>query len=338
MIPRLVSVVIPCYNERRTIKIVLNSILTQTYPTKEIEVVIADALSTDGTRECISEFQETHPELRVKVVDNPRRIIAAGLNAAIRNSSGTVVTRMDAHALPAPDYIEKSLKALESGLGVNVGGVIDVKPGAETWIADSIAVATAHPLGVGDARYRYTTKATETDTVAFGTYTRETYDRIGGYDETLLVNEDYEFNTRIRQSGGKIWVDPAIRAVYFSRPDLRSLAKQYFTYGYWKFRMLHRYPSTLRWRQALPPVFLLGLLMLLLFSPFWFPALILLLSAIVLYLGVLLAGAVVVSGKKRRFSPIIGVPLAIMTMHFSWGAGFWWSLINQQKQTESNGK
>jgi glycosyltransferase involved in cell wall biosynthesis len=323
----LVSVVIPCYNEHKTIKVLLEAILSQTYALECIEVVIADALSTDGTREQIEEFQEQHPEFSIRVVDNPRRIIAAGLNLAIRNSTGDVIMRMDAHAIPAPDYIEKSITALQAGVGANVGGVIDVRPGANTWIARSIAIATSHPLGVGDARYRYTSKPTEADTVAFGSYTRALYDQLAGYDESLLVNEDYEFNTRIRQSGGKIWVDPAIRAVYFSRPDLRSLAKQYFTYGFWKFKMLQRYPSTLRWRQALPPLFLLSVLMLLLFSFFFEFARILLVSGLVLYAGILLIAAVMVALRKRQFAHVLGVPLAIMTMHFSWGAGFWWSII-----------
>lgn len=331
---RLVSVVIPCYNENRTIKVVLEAIQRQTYPAEFIEVVIADALSSDGTRERIAEFQAAHPDMHIKIVDNPQRIIAAGLNIAIGNSNGQVVTRMDAHAIPAADYIEKSLSALDAGLGANVGGVIDVQPGADTWIARAIAVATSHPLGVGDARYRTSSVATEADTVAFGTFSRETFDRIGGYDESLLVNEDYEFNTRIRQSIGKIWIDPGIRAVYYSRADLKSLARQYFTYGFWKLRMLRRYPSTLRWRQALPPLFILGLLMLLLFSTFWFPALILLLSVIALYLGILLIGAVMVARKRKQISHIFGVPLAIMTMHFSWGSGFWWSLFRSIKLTD----
>jgi GT2 family glycosyltransferase len=129
--------------------------------------------------------------------------------------------------------------------------------------------AAVHPLGVGDAQYRRATTATEADTVAFGSFRRSLVDKIGYFDETLLVNEDYEFNARIRASGGRIWIDPSIRAVYFSRPNLKLLARQYFSYGYWKFRMLQRYPGTLRWRQALPPVFVFGLLMLLLGSVFW---------------------------------------------------------------------
>ena len=299
----LVSVIIPCYNEEKTITQLLDAIHRQTYPQDRLEVIIADALSIDNTRKCISDFQVEHPELNIRVVDNPKRIIPAGLNLAIASATGEVILRMDAHAIPAVDYIESCVAALEAGLGENVGGVIDVRPGKENWIGRSIAVATAHPLGVGDALYRWTAKPTEADTVAFGSFKRTLIDKIGPFDESLLINEDYEFNTRVRASGGKIWIDPAIRAVYYSRPDLRSLARQYFSYGYWKFRMLKRYPKTLRWRQALPPIFVFGILMLLLLFSFWNLARIGFAAVIGLYLAILLAGAFgIVHSKKANIA------------------------------------
>ena len=224
MEPVKVSVIIPCYNEEGTIEELLNAILAQTYPVDRLEVIIADGLSTDRTRERITNFKAGHPQLTLKVVENHQRTIPAALNQAIAASTGEVLSRMDAHAIPAPDYIEKCLAALLAGFGENTGGVIDIRHGSDTWIGRAIAVATAHPLGVGDAHYRTATKAGITDTVAFGTYRRELVERIGGYDETLRINEDYEFNTRVRRAGGKILVDPAIRVAYYSRPDLRSLA------------------------------------------------------------------------------------------------------------------
>jgi glycosyltransferase involved in cell wall biosynthesis len=321
-----VSVVIPCYNEEKTIRMLLEAIYSQSMPVGSIEVLISDGLSSDRTREEINDFQLAHPDLSIQVLDNYKRTIPAALNQAIQNATGENITRMDAHAIPAQDYIEKSLQALEAGLGENVGGVIDVKPGRDNWIGRSISIATAHPLGVGDARYRWTTKATAADTVAFGTYRKSLYEKIGGYDEKLLVNEDYEFNTRIRKTGGRIWIDPAIRAIYYSRPDLSTLAKQYFNYGFWKYRMLRRYPETLRWRQALPPLFVTGILMLLLLSIFWSVARVVLAAVAALYLLVLMVGSVGAARKKGEPLLVFGIPLAIMTMHFSWGSGFLWSM------------
>ncbi len=324
-----VSVIVPCYNEESTIGELLSAIYAQTYPLEKIEVVIADGMSTDLTRERINAFKKHHPELETRVVENTKRTIPAALNQAIDESRGEVITRMDAHAIPAIDYIEKSVAALEAGMGSNVGGVIDIRPGKDNWIATSISIAAAHPLGVGDARYRTATRAMEADTVAFGTYYRSLVEKIGKYDETLLVNEDYEFNTRIRKSGGRIWVDPAIRCVYYSRADLRSLARQYFRYGFWKFLMLVRYPKTLRWRQALPPLFVAGVLMLLLLSIFWKFAGIFLVVTLLLYLLILTGGSLAIASRKKDLLLAAGVPVAIMTIHFAWGSGFLWSLIKK---------
>jgi glycosyltransferase involved in cell wall biosynthesis len=323
----LVSIVIPCYNEEKTIEALLSAILGQTHPVDQMEVVIADGMSTDRTRERIQVFQATHPELDLHVVENIQRTIPAALNQAIAVARGEVITRMDAHAIPAVDYIERSLSALEAGLGDNVGGVIEIRPGADSWIAQAISIATAHPLGVGDARYRTATRAMQADTVAFGTYYRSLLEKIGKYDETLLVNEDYEFNTRIRKAGGTIWVDPAIRCVYYSRASLRTLARQYFTYGYWKYMMLRRYPETLRWRQALPPVFVSGILMLLLLSIIWKPSGILLALILLSYLVILAGGSLLPAVRKKKPLLVVGIPIAIATMHFSWGSGFMWSMI-----------
>ncbi len=275
--------------------------------------------------------------LNVRVVDNIQQTIPAALNQAITESHGEVLARMDAHAIPVPDYIERCVASLLAGCGENVGGVIDIKPGKDDWIGHAIAVATAHPLGVGDARYRWAKKAGEADTVAFGTYKRSLVDQIGGYDESLRINEDYEFNTRIRRAGGRIWVDPAIRVGYYSRPDLKSLARQYFTYGYWKFKMLQRYPDTLRWRQALPPVFVSGILMLSLLSIFWIPARIGLVVVLSLYLAILLVGSIKSAIKRKRVTLIPGIPIAIMTMHFSWGSGFLWSILKGLFTGSKNG-
>jgi len=337
MNPVRISVIVPCLNEEKTIAELLSAILSQTISIQWLEVIISDGMSTDHTRERITAFSHAHPELDVRVMDNLQRTIPAALNQAIRESTGQVIVRMDAHAIPAPDYIEKSLAALTAGFGENVGGVIEIQPGASGWLARAIAIATAHPLGVGDARYRTATKAVEADTVAFGMYRRELIDRIGFYDETLLVNEDYEFNARIRRQGGRIWVDPAIRAVYYSRPDLKALARQYFSYGYWKFRMLKRYPGTLRWRQALPPLFVSGVLMLLLLSGFWLPARILLGGVLSLYLGILILGSIPAALKQKSFLLVIGIPLAIITMHFSWGSGFLWSMVKSLHSGKANG-
>jgi succinoglycan biosynthesis protein ExoA len=323
-----VSIIIPCYNEQATIRLVLEALYAQTYPRAEMEVVIADGRSSDDTIGQIEQFQRERSDLLVRVVENQARTIPAALNCAIRAAQGRIIVRMDAHSRPYPDYVERCVGALDAGQGLNVGGVWEIHPGGESWIARSIAVAASHPLGVGDARYRLAPTASAVDTVPFGAYFRSLVEQIGYYDESLLSNEDYEFNTRVRQSGGRIWLDPQIRTVYYARSTFRELARQYWRYGYWKWRMLRRYPSTLRWRQALPPLFVLSLIGLILLS-IWLPlARGLLALEVIIYLGVFLLAGTLSAFRRKQASLILGLPLAIVTMHLAWGGGFLWSFIS----------
>ncbi len=322
-----VSVIIPCFNEEKTIAGVLQAIHEQDFPNAELEVIIADGLSSDGTRAAIAAFQAAHPDLPVRIVDNPRRLIPTALNLAIAAARGEVILRLDAHCVPQPGYIARSLEALQAGRGWNVGGVWQIAPGGPGWLAAAIAAAAAHPLGVGDALYRYATEAQEVDTVPFGAFRRTLIAEIGGFDESLHSNEDYEFNTRIRAAGGKVWLDPQIRSLYYARSSLPALASQYARYGYWKLRMLRRYPDSLRWRQAGPPAFVLILLGLSL-GGVWFPWLHkLLLAQVVSYILLLLAAAAERAIRARDIGLLLGMPLAMATMHISWGWAFLRSLL-----------
>ncbi len=326
-----VSIVIPCYNEAATIGLVLGALYGQSYPRDRLEVVIADGLSSDGTRKRIGEFCNLHSDLEVIVVDNQRRIIPAALNVAVAAAGGEVIIRLDAHAVPDEQYVERSVRNLLEGKGDNVGGIWLIQPGSSGWIGRSIAAAAGHPFGVGDALYRYASEPGLVDTVPFGAFFRTTFERIGKFDESLLANEDYEFNVRLRQAGGRIYLDPAICSKYHARPDLASLARQYWRYGYWKFRMLRRYPGTLRWRQALPPLFVAGLAALILAAPFFWLARAALGLAAALYLLVLIAGSLPPALRSRDLRLALGIPLAIMTMHFSWGSGFLYSIFARKE-------
>ncbi|HEX2991258.1 MAG TPA: glycosyltransferase family 2 protein [Anaerolineales bacterium] len=329
--PPKVSIIVPCYNEQSTIRLLLEALCAQTFPRAEMEVVIADGMSTDGTRAAIAAFQSEFPELDVRVVDNIRRNIPSGLNRALEAARGEIIVRLDGHSRPYPDYIERCFQAHESDRGENVGGVWEIQPGAATWIAESIAVAAAHPLGVGDAMYRLAASAAEVDTVPFGSYRRTLVHRIGAYNESLLTNEDYEFNARIRKASGRVWLDPAIRSVYFARATLGELVRQYWRYGYWKWRMLRNFPGTVRWRQALPPMFVLSLIGLGLASLFLPVARWILTAELIVYFSILLFGGAHAARKHHKIFLLPGLPLAITAMHVSWGSGFLWSMLTSSK-------
>jgi len=326
MLPK-VSVIVPCYNEQSTIRLLLDALHQQTYPRAEMEVIISDGMSQDGTREAVAAFQKDFPDLEVRLVDNPLRNIPSGVNRGIEASRGEIILRFDGHAKPYPDYVENCVTAHGEGRGENVGGVWEIRPGADTWIAKSIAVAASHPLGVGDALYRHAKQAAEVDTVPFGSFRRALIEKVGFFDEALLTNEDYEFNARVRKSGGKIWLDPSIRSVYFARATLLELIRQYWRYGFWKWRMLRRYPDTLRWRQALPPLFVLSLLVLAAVSIFFPFARILLVSELFIYFFIMMLAGFYSASQHRKAYLILGLPLAISAMHIFWGSGFLWSVL-----------
>ncbi len=321
-----VSIIIPCYNEQATISATLEAVHSQTFPRANMEVVISDAMSEDRTREMIAEFQRARSDLPVRIVDNAERAIPAALNRAIAAARGEIIIRMDAHSKPYPDYVENCVRSLKDGRGANVGGVWEIKPGAQGWVAEGIAAAAAHPLGAGDAAYRLKPEAGAVDTVPFGAFRKSLIEEIGPFDESLLTNEDYEFNVRVRQAGKTVWLDPRIRSVYFARPTFGALARQYGRYGFWKWRMLQRYPGTVRWRQALPPLFVASVFFLAALS-FWPPAAYLMAVEFILYFSILALAGSRLEAQRDNPAIIFSFLLAVIVIHFSWGGGFLWSMI-----------
>jgi len=326
--PPTVSLIVPCYNEVRTIGGLLQAIAAQTTPLGELEVIVADGRSSDGTREAVRAFGESHPELRLQIVDNPARTIPAALNAAIAHAGGEVVIRLDAHSAPRPDYVQRCLETLARTQAANAGGLWDIRPGADTWVGRGIAAAAAHPLGAGDARYRIHGAEGPVDTVPFGAFKRRWLEKVGGFNEALLTNEDYEYNVRIRRAGGVVYFDPAIRSSYTARPTLRGLARQYARYGYWKARMLLRFPGSLRWRQALPPLFVLSSAALAAGAPFSALAGSTLALGWAVYVIILLLFGAVEIIRCRRLDLLLSFPLAVATIHLAWGGAFWAGLVS----------
>ena len=329
--PNLVSIIIPCLNEEKHIGYVIDAIANQTFPKSSLEVLISDGGSLDNTINIIQSKQAEFPDLAIKIIDNPKRIIPAALNQAIRASQGEIIVRMDAHAIPDENYVNYCVENLSAQIAENIGGLWLIQAGDSGWIAKSIAFAASHPFGVGDAKYRYSNKPAFVDTVPFGAFNRGLFDQIGLYDENLLANEDYEFNMRIKQNGGKIYFDPRIRTKYFARATISALAKQYWRYGFWKFQMLKKFPKTIRFRQAIPPIFVFGLLLIFVLSFFLNWMFTIFAALIILYLMILIIGIMPLYRKEKDLRLFIGVTVAIVTMHFSWGSGFIASIFKKQR-------
>src|SRR5919109_4776451 len=264
----LVSVVIACRNEQAHIEACVRSVLAQRSPTGGFELIVADGMSDDGTRSILRRLAKESRRLRV--VDNPHQIVSSGLNTAIRAARGKIIVRMDAHTEYAPDYINQCLAALADTWADNVGGPARTK--ASNYTQAAVSAAYHSPFAVGGARFHNVDYEGYVDTVTYGCWRREVFDRIGPFDEALVRNQDDEFNLRLTKAGGKIWQSPRIKSWYRPRASLRGLFQQYMQYGYWKVRVIqkHRLPASVR--HLVPGLFVGSLSMLAFTSLWWHPA------------------------------------------------------------------
>lgn len=249
-----VSVVVPARNERHALPHLLASIERQTQP--PVEVVVADGVSDDGTREWLVEAQATRPWL--VVLDNPRRTISPALNAAIAAARAPIVARMDAHATYADDYLERVTSVFaQRPEVVAVGGSMS-SVGRGAW-GRAIATVLSRPFGLGGARHRVGGAGGPVDHAFSPAYRRESVLAVGGFDESFLANEDFELDCRLRKGGGIVWLEDTAACSWQVRETPQALARQMWRYGFYKARTLRRHPDSLRLRQLAPPGLLLGL-------------------------------------------------------------------------------
>jgi len=317
-----VTVIVPVRNEEKFIARCLESIMEQDYGRRFFEVVIVDGASTDRTKELIQIFQKQYDNLIL--LNNPRRFIPVSLNLALQRAQGEIIVRVDGHATIAPDYLTKCVEVLERTPADCVGGAI--MSTHENASGGAIALAMSSRFGVGNARFRLSGYEGYVDTLAFGAYKKNVFDRIGVFDEEFIRCEDDEFNYRLIKNGGKIYLSPQIKARYFPRTDLQQLWQQYFNYGLWKIRVLQRHASVMQLRQFIPPLFVLTLLFLAV-AGFFSPLARLLLAAVnSLYAFSALACA----AKLWRRAPHCAFPIllaAFPVLHISYGAGFLYGFI-----------
>jgi succinoglycan biosynthesis protein ExoA len=311
----LITIILPIRNEARYIARCLDAVGTQSYPSEKIEIIIVDGMSDDGTREIVTEFIISNG--RARLLDNPERIVPTALNRGIRAAQGDIIIRVDGHAIIEHDYVQRCIADLNTVQADCVGGPI--RTVGETWLAKGIALAQSSPFGVGNAAFRYTDRAQYVDTLAFGAYRREVFDRIGLFDEELVRNQDDEFNLRLLLAGGKIWLDPQIRSLYYSRSTLLSLWNQYLGYGLWKVRVIQKHGRPASWRHLVPAAFLAALVLstisgIILSVPIW-------LAVVFPYLLASFIASLQVS-SRYGWRYLVLLPLVFAILHVAYGAGF----------------
>ena len=263
-----ISVILPVRNEEKFIAACVDSIFSQDYPVELMEVIFVDGLSEDRTVEMLREMQNVHPQ--IAVLSNPHRTVPYAMNIGIRESRGEVIVRLDAHAEYPADYVRLSVETLLTQDCDNAGGVFETR--GRGFMGEAIAEMLKTPLGVGNATYRLTQEDGYVDTVPFGCWRRELFDRLGGFDERMTRNQDNELIHRIRKSGGKVYLNHNIRVLYYCRDTMRGIMRMGYMNGKWGVITMTLVPGSMGVRHFVPLAFVastIGLILLTLLTHSW---------------------------------------------------------------------
>jgi glycosyltransferase involved in cell wall biosynthesis len=318
---RKVAIIIPCYNEEKFIAACILSCLSQQNNGFELEILVCDGMSVDKTISIVNGISAKHPN--VKLIPNPKRITPVALNLGIKNTNAEIIIILGAHSELFPDYVKNCLKALdEHPDAACVGGIIESE--YSDGISNAIGLAQSASFGVGNAYFRTGRSAGYVDTVAFGAYRREAFEKAGYFDEELIRNQDDELNFRLLKSGFRIFLDPSIRSGYFVRASYKKLFRQYYQYGFWKVYANKKNSSITTVRQLIPFFFVAFLFFfpLSFFISHWF----FYLYAAILSLYLVLALFSALSSGKTFDLALKMVP-AFFILHFSYGLGYLYGIF-----------
>lgn len=321
-----ITIIIPCRNEEKFIAKCFDSILRQDYSQNNYEIILIDGMSEDKTRQIIKAYQKKECP-QIILLDNPKKRVSPALNIGIRKARGKYIIRMDAHTYYPPDYIKKCLEYLKKIKADNVGGIWITQPGANTLTARAIALGLSSRFGVGLGNtFRTSQKQGYVETVPFGAYKKEVFDRVGLFNEKLYRTEDIELNSRLRKSGGKIFITPEIKSYYQARATLKELWKQNWDNGYEVIITAREMFYALSPRHLIPFLFVLSLILSGIFSVFF--------SACGLTFSLILGSYLIANlffslklSLKHGLKYLLVLPIIFITLHFSYGLGSLWALL-----------
>jgi glycosyltransferase involved in cell wall biosynthesis len=312
-----ISIIIPCRNEERYIEQCLTSLINSTYPKESFEVLVVDGMSGDDTRRIIENYHTTYHFIHL--IDNPERTTPHALNRGIRHAKGDYIIILSAHADYPPNYCEK---LVTSSITLNAdctGPLLKTKTIHKSNSSNAIINALSDPFGVGSRFRTGATVITEVDTVAFGCYSKKTFEKYGLFDERLIRNQDIELNKRITRGGGKIYLLPDVQCTYYARETYIDLAKNNYQNGYWNILTAY-YTGTLRslsLRHFVPLGFVLALIVPILLSPLYTPMLCMSITVALLYLALIGWRA----SRIKKNTTWTHQLWAFISLHFSYGFG-----------------
>jgi len=314
-----VALLVAMRNEVGHIRQCLESILAQDYPSDLVEIWVLDGQSTDQSWAVAADVLGSHAG--AYLVANPGITQARGWNLGIARSSADVLGIVSAHAELAPNYVTQAVETLERTKADMVGG--PARAVSLGLVGEAVAVGQSTRFGVGSATFRYVEVESEVDTVFMGLCRRSVFQRVGVFDPMMDRNQDDEFSFRLRERGGRIVCNPAIRSRYHNRTTLRRLWRQYVAYGFWKVRVILRHPRQASLSHLVPAAFVTSLLVLSAGAPWWGPWPF---GAVVaLYAASSVVASVVAARGRWRVLPLL--PLVYAVLHVGYGAGFLGGLV-----------
>lgn len=311
----IVSVVMPVYNEEKYIENCILSLLQQDYPKEQMEWIFVDGGSTDKTVSIIKKYINQFPKL-IKLYDNPNKTVPYAMNIGIKGSIGKYIIRLDAHSEYANNYISKCAYYLDNTDADNVGGVIETK--SKGFIGNAIALMLSSKFGVGNSQFRTNGKSGYVDTVPFGAFRREVFEKYGLYNEKLTRNQDNEMNYRIRKNGGKIYMAEDIKLSYYCRDTIKGIAAMAIKNGKWNVITMKICPGAMGVRHFIPLLFLLSLIILPLLSILITEFTYLFVSEILLYILLDIIFSIK-AAKEVKYIPLLFILFPIF--HLSYGFG-----------------
>lgn len=320
-----VSALLVTRNEKDYIKISLMSLIEQTYPKDKYEIIVIDGGSTDGTLDIIKELQDTYNTERfsIRVVPNPKKILATGWNIGIQSAKGEYVVRIDAHSTAEKDFIEKSVETMMRVDAVCVGGKLTSK--SLNGEDNAISYVLSSPFGVGNSSFRVSENEGYADTAVYGLYKKDIFEKAGYFDEKMVRNQDIEMHSRIKKAGGKFYFNPEIKSTYYTRNTVKKMLKQAFGNGQWNMVLLKKGSGALSIRHLVPFLFVIGVfgaIILGFIHPiFWMIGI----AVIFLHLGL---GIYFACKKTKKIGQIITMPFLFISLHFAYGLGYIKGLFN----------
>lgn len=313
-----VSFVVPVRNEEEYIRASLQSLVDQNYAASEYEIIVVDGRSSDRTREIIEEIRERSPHVRC--LDNSDGIVPTAMNIGIRAARGEVIIRADGHTVYPLNYAANCVKYLAQTGADNVGGPCVTVSADESFSARLVAAILTSPFGVGNSKFRMSREEGFVDTVPFGAFRREIFDRVGMYNEKLVRNQDIDLNARIRKAGGKIYLTPALTTSYHPVKNFQGLLKYVFKTNLWHIFTLRENRESMSARHLAPAAFLILLLLLL---PASFASVKALMFLIVIMFVYVVTGFYFSLRSKTRsnWDVVFVQPFATFCFHIAYGAG-----------------